>query len=80
MGCLPRTVYLHVASEPKPYYVDLQAPLALRLLQHLVRANTSVTFTEMLPGPDELWLNEDGERFCSEFRMTLFRYLDGTDD
>jgi hypothetical protein len=77
---LPRFVYLHAASEPKPYYVDFSAPLALRVVQQLAATNDRLTFTEMLPGPDDLWIREDGERFCGEFRMTLFRYRssDGT--
>jgi hypothetical protein len=71
---LPRFVYLHAASEPKPYYVDFSAPLALRVVQQLAATNDHLTFTEMLPGPDDLWIREEGERFCGEFRMTLFRY------
>lgn len=71
---LPRTTYLQVKSEPKPYYVDFLAPLSLRLLAHLAEANEELTFTEMLPGPDGLWLAEPDGRYCCEFRMTLFRH------
>lgn len=71
---LPRTTYLHVASEPKPYYVDFLAPLALRTLQHLARSNDQLTFTEMVPGPEGLWLRESAGRYCCELRMTAFRY------
>jgi hypothetical protein len=71
---LPRFVYLHATSEPKPYYLDFTAPLALRVVQQLAVTNDRLTFTEMLPRPEDLWIREHGQRFCGEFRMTLFRY------
>jgi hypothetical protein len=42
------------------------------LLRTVRGADEAVTFTEMYPGPDELWLADaDGERYTSELRLTL---------
>jgi hypothetical protein len=71
---MPRYTYVHAGSEPKPYYVDFASPLALRQVQQLAAVNDRLTFTEMLPGPDDLWLREGNARYCCEFRMTAFRY------
>lgn len=71
---LPRRVYVHVASEPKPFYIDLESSLSLRLLQHLLTRNGQVTLTEMLPAPDGLWLADAEGHYCCEFRMAACRY------
>jgi len=71
---LPRQCYLHAQSEPKPYFVDFGTPLALRLLRRLAAANEWLTFTEMLPAPDDLWLREEGLRYTCELRMSAYRY------
>ena len=33
------------------------------------KAAAPVRFTEMLPGPDECWLEHEGERYTSELRL-----------
>jgi len=71
---IPRYVFVHVASEPKPYYIDFANVFCLELLRQLLLVNEYVTFTEMHPGPEQLWLTEDNQHFCCEFRMTACRY------
>lgn len=74
-GGMPRRVFVRSPLERKPIYVDLASPTLLRVLTRFVRpvaANTPhapITFTEMLPGPDECWLADDAGRYTSEFRV-----------
>jgi hypothetical protein len=66
--CLP-------AGEAKPVYVDFQSAALTRNLHRMLgRAaaadqDAHVRFTEMLPGPDECWLEHDGKRYTSELRL-----------
>lgn len=70
---LPRHVFLRVPSEQKPVYLDLENPYAVDLLQHLAGKNQTVTFVEMLPTPDQLWLRDQNGTYCSELRTLLMR-------
>ncbi|GAB7180213.1 hypothetical protein ATKI12_0044 [Kitasatospora sp. Ki12] len=70
---LPAQVFAKVASEPKPVYVDWDAPLLVRQLLRMARRDGGqVTLSEMLPGPDTLWFSPDGHRYTSELRCTVF--------
>lgn len=70
---LPDVVYAKIPGEPKPIFVHFDAPLLVRQLCRLARrAAEPVIFTEMLPGPDQLWLSLDGKRRTSELRCGLF--------
>ncbi|MEH1015111.1 lantibiotic dehydratase [Micromonospora sp. CPCC 206060] len=70
---LPRLVFAKPPGEPKPVFVDFESPLLVRQLCRLVRGRTGTTlFTEMLPGPDQLWLTVDGRRYTSEVRCAVF--------
>jgi hypothetical protein len=67
---LPRFLFVKVPEEPKPVYVDLESPLYVELLARLARKASSLSFSEMLPGPDEAWLEDAaGDRYTSELRM-----------
>lgn len=70
---LPRHVFLRVPSEQKPVYLDLENSYAVDLLQHLAGKNRTVTFGEMLPSPDQLWLRDQNGIYCSELRTLLMR-------
>jgi hypothetical protein len=70
---LPDRVFAKVASEPKPLYVDWDAPLLVRQLAKRARSGgDEIELTEMLPGPDHLWFDVDGRRYTSELRVALF--------
>lgn len=70
---LPRYVFAKVPREPKPMFVDFDSPLLVRQLSRMARATReTVTLSEMLPGPDQLWLDIDGKRHTSELRCALF--------
>jgi Lantibiotic dehydratase, N terminus len=67
---LPRLVFIKIPEEAKPAYVDLESPLYVELLARMVRRASSVSITEMLPGPDEAWLTDAaGRRYASELRI-----------
>jgi hypothetical protein len=72
---LPRRVFCLASGEPKPVYVDFESPaLARNLHRMLGRAasadpQATARFSEMLPGPDQCWLEHEGARYTSELRL-----------
>ena len=72
---LPRRVFCHCAGEPKPVYIDFHSrALTYNLHRMLNRAagaepEALVRFNEMLPAPDECWLEHDGDQYTSELRI-----------
>jgi hypothetical protein len=69
---LPRRVFASLGGEHKPQYVDFDAYPCVRLLDAAARKSASaVTFTEMLPGPDGLWLRDGGDRYVTELTVEL---------
>ncbi|MFD4633374.1 lantibiotic dehydratase [Streptomyces sp. NPDC058284] len=70
---LPRHGFLKIPGEPKPVYVDWESPLIVRQVFRLARRSDSpLEFSEMLPSPEQLWLEIDGERHTSELRCAVF--------
>nr|WP_145485822.1 MULTISPECIES: lantibiotic dehydratase [Streptomyces] len=70
---LPRHGFLKIPGEPKPVYVDWESPLIVRQIFRLARRSDSpLEFSEMLPSPEQLWLEIDGERHTSELRCAVF--------
>jgi hypothetical protein len=71
---LPRHVYVRCPGEPKPVYCDLDSPLLVRQLTRMAAtaAGDVVTLSEMLPGPDELWLADVEGARTSELRYAVF--------
>jgi Lantibiotic dehydratase, N terminus len=72
---LPRRLFCRPPGEAKPVYVDLESSLLTNSLHRMLRRVAdrdpvaSVRFTEMLPGPDECWLEHEGARYTSELRL-----------
>jgi hypothetical protein len=72
---LPRQVFVRSPLERKPRFVDLESPTLLRTLARFVapareRApEAEVVFTEMLPAPDECWLEDGDGHYTSELRV-----------
>lgn len=69
---LPRHVFARTDAEGKPIYVDLDSPLLVRQLTRFAARADLVRFTEMTPGPTELWLRVGGRRYTSELRFAAF--------
>jgi hypothetical protein len=73
---LPRHSYWRPARAVKPIYLDLCSPQLAELLLTAARSSDGAagmfTFTEMYPGPQQLWLTDaQGNRYTSEIRLTL---------
>lgn len=66
----------------KPQYVDFDSFLSLQLLDHMVaKAKRRVVMTEMLPGPDDLWLHGDEGAHVTEQTVEITRTpVYGADD
>lgn len=64
---LPRRSFVHTDAAPKPFYVDFESPGFVDLLRRtLAGGGARVHVTEMLPGPDEMWVRDEGGRYASE--------------
>jgi hypothetical protein len=71
---MPRHLFVTVTGERKPFHLDLDNPLSVEVLLSRLRRHdepgTGVTFVEMLPDPDQLWLTDPaGRRYTAEFRI-----------
>jgi hypothetical protein len=75
---LPERVFVKVATEVKPIYVDLTSSVYIRVLTMAIRAglrrgrDTAVTISEMMPTPDQAWVpDRAGNRYASELRLLV---------
>lgn len=74
---LPRFAFVRGPWERKPFFVDFDSPLYVRLLTKHVRAGLlgggepaqELSFSEMLPSFDELWMQDQAGRHTSELRI-----------
>ncbi|MEV7548240.1 lantibiotic dehydratase [Amycolatopsis sp. NPDC089917] len=73
---LPRFVFVVSPGEPRPFYVDFDAPVYVNIFAKAVRRlarqdpDGRVSITEMLPSPEQAWLTDDkGNRYTSELRF-----------
>jgi len=84
---VPRFAFVRVPVELKPFYVDFASPIYVELLAKLVRrtreagggeaGREQVTVSEMLPGPDEVWLEDaEGQKYTSELRIAALDLLE----
>ncbi len=66
---LPRRVFVRSPEEVKPVYVDFNAPILVEMLARLARQAPWLSFSEMLPTPEGLWLRDaQGARYVAELR------------
>ncbi|MBZ4319935.1 lantibiotic dehydratase [Streptomyces huiliensis] len=70
---LPRWVFAKIPGERKPVLLDTQGLFLTELLLHLSEPGAELTLSEMLPGPDELWLTGPGGGYCAELRLSAVR-------
>jgi Lantibiotic dehydratase, N terminus len=72
---MPRSVFVRSPVQPKPIYVDLESATLLRVLARFLAPaaehapGAPIVFTEMLPGPDDSWLENSNGRYTSELRI-----------
>lgn len=72
---LPQHVFAKFAHEPKPIYVDWSSPILVRQFFRQLRAaapHDSFTLSEMLPGPEQLWLRINESHHTAEIRCAVF--------
>lgn len=66
----PRYVFAKSPGETKPIFVDLESPSLVELLCKHARGAASLVVSEMLPAPDECWLEDaEGNRHVAELRL-----------
>jgi hypothetical protein len=72
---LPRRVFVKAAGE-KPVFVDFTSPVYVNVLAKAVRrAQAPVSFVEMLPDTDQLWLTDrEGRRYTAELRLVAVHH------
>ncbi|TMR09428.1 lantibiotic dehydratase [Nonomuraea turkmeniaca] len=72
---LPRTFFAAAFSsaERSPVYVDTRAPALIEQLARLAGTAERLTLTETLPGPEECWLRDGGQRFAALLRCVYLR-------
>src|SRR4029434_8223940 len=76
---LPRAVFVSIATQEKPCYVDLSSPIYVSIFCAMVRAArlesgdaVPIVITEMLPAPEDAWVPDaDGNRSSSELRIQV---------
>ncbi|TDP95215.1 lantibiotic dehydratase [Labedaea rhizosphaerae] len=72
---LPERVFVKIATETKPVYVDFTAPRYVSSFCAMVRAagpDVLLTVTEMLPTPDQAWVPDaEGRKYFSELRLQV---------
>jgi hypothetical protein len=71
---MPRRIFVRMPEEPKPTYLDVESTVLARVFCRLVRRRAEsperlVSVSEMLPRPEDSWLELDGERYTSELRL-----------
>lgn len=74
---VPRFVFVKAPIEVKPVYVDFDSPTYVNIFAKIVRrtkergsTDSLITVTEMLPGPDQVWLPDaQDQRYTSELRI-----------
>ncbi|WP_426730623.1 lantibiotic dehydratase [Myxococcus faecalis] len=68
---LPPCVFAKFKGERKPVLVDVRSPPLLRVFLNLLEQKEEVLLSEMLPGPEQLWLQGPSGRHTVELRCTL---------
>jgi hypothetical protein len=74
---LPKAVFVRSPRELKPVCVRFDSPVSVRIFAKMVRqlreqdgGDQTLSVTEMLPGPDELWLRDaEGDAYTCELRL-----------
>jgi hypothetical protein len=73
---MPRHVFIQSMADPKPRYLDLDSPLFTELLLRPTAGGSAdppgeLHVTEMLPGPDDLWISDPRGHYATEFLVQL---------
>jgi Lantibiotic dehydratase, N terminus len=71
---MPRRVFVSMPDERKPTYLDVESTVLARIFCRQIRrraddAEQFVAVSEMLPRPEDCWLELDDEGYTSELRI-----------
>ena len=71
---MPRRVFVRMPDERKPTYLDVESTVLARSFCRQIQrraesAEQLVAVSEMLPRPEDCWLELEGERYTSELRI-----------
>jgi Lantibiotic dehydratase, N terminus len=71
---MPRRLFVRLSAERKPTYLDVESPVLARGFCRQIRRRADapdelVAVSEMLPSPEDCWLELNGERYTSELRL-----------
>ncbi|MCB9737529.1 MAG: hypothetical protein H6745_33535 [Deltaproteobacteria bacterium] len=69
----PRFTFARADSEPKPLLFDWESPLSAEMAIWQAKRDEVLVFSEMLPGPGDLWLEGPEGRHTAEVRMVWTR-------
>jgi hypothetical protein len=72
---MPRRVFVRMPDERKPTYLDVESTVLARIFCRQIRrradsAEQLLAVSEMLPRPEDCWLELEGERYTSELRIS----------
>lgn len=67
---LSRYGFFRVPGEPKPVFVDFLNPLAVDFFARSLARAGEASISEMLPGPEDLWLEDARGSYTCELRTT----------
>jgi hypothetical protein len=70
---VPARFFAKASHERKPVYVDMDCPLLMDGLLRLARDAQTLHASELLPGPDRMWLRDGTLRFAAELRCVYLR-------
>lgn len=72
---MPERIFIRSPLEPKPIFVDTRSAVMTRMMLRQVRRaaeaapDALVSISEMLPAPEDCWLNLEDSRYTSELRI-----------
>lgn len=58
-------------SDRKPMWIDTRAPFCLSMLSRIAQRNDWIALSEMLPAPEDHWLQVNGERHVCELQLEM---------
>jgi hypothetical protein len=76
---LPQKAFVKSTLEVKPFYIDMESPVLVEIFCRAIRRTNSsagegeeLILSEMLPGPEQLWLRDaEGASYTSELRFAI---------
>ena len=69
---MPSKLFYKSKEEVKPVYLDLDSPISIEIFASIAHGASAISFSEMLPLPEETWLRDDANQsYTSEIRLVF---------